>query len=73
VLASLLRLRTELYARPTKRAAVAEEEEEEMGDEAEAADGEDGEGQGDEWRLQGVLAFDSITSADVWRYILEFV
>ena len=24
-------------------------------------------------RLQGVLAFDSITSADVWRYILEFV
>ena len=23
--------------------------------------------------LQGVLAFEIITSADVWRYILEFV
>ena len=23
--------------------------------------------------LQGVLAFEVITSADVWRYILEFV
>jgi hypothetical protein len=36
--------------------------------------GEDGGGgQGEGGRLQGVLAFECITSADVWRYILEFV
>ena len=68
VLASLLRLRTELYASLKKRAAVAEEE-----DAGEDDAGEGGGGQGDGGRLQGVLAFDSITSADVWRYILEFV
>lgn len=33
-----------------------------------------GEGQGDEsCHLQGVLAFDIIASADVWRHILEFL
>ena len=71
VLASLLRLRTELYARPTKRVAVAEREEEEDADEDD--EGEGGGGEGDGGRLQGVLAFESITSAYVWRYILEFV
>jgi hypothetical protein len=35
--------------------------------------GEGGGGQGDEGRLQGVLAFVSISSDDVCRYILEFV
>ena len=73
VLASLLRLRTELYARPTKRAAVAQREEEEEKDAEENGEGEGGGGQGEGGRLQGVLAFESITSADVWRYILEFV
>ena len=68
VLASLLRLRTELYARLGKRAAVAEEE-----DAGEDDAGEGGGGQGDGGRLQGVLAFDSITCDDVWRYILEFL
>ena len=32
-----------------------------------------GGGQGDGGGLQGVLAFEIIASADVWRYILEFV
>jgi hypothetical protein len=74
VLASLLRLRTELYARLKKRAAVAERKEEEDEEDADEDDeGEGGGGQGEGGRLQGVLAFDSITSADVWRYILEFV
>jgi WD40 repeat protein len=36
-------------------------------------EGGEGGGQGDGGHLQGVSAFDSITSADVWRYILEFV
>ena len=67
VLASLLRLRTELYARPKKRAALEQEDAEEDG--AEEGDG----GQSDGGRLLGALAFDIITSDDVWRYILEFV
>jgi hypothetical protein len=76
-LASLLRLRTELYARPKKRAAV-EDEEDEYADEDEGGVDEDGAeegggGQGDGGRLQGVLGFDSISSEDVWRYILEFL
>jgi hypothetical protein len=39
---------------------------------SDGAGGGDG-GQDDGGRLKGVLAFDSITSDDVWRYILEFV
>ena len=64
VLASLARLRFELYARQAKRArhqdddAAAEEEEEE----------EEQVGV-----LRGVLAFDIIHSDDLWRHILEFV
>ena len=74
VLASLLRLRTELYARPKKRAAGAEREEEDEEDaDEDGREGEGGGGQGEGRRLRGVLAFDSITSADVWRYILEFL
>jgi hypothetical protein len=89
VLASLLRLRTELYERPKKkkRAAVVEEAEveQQIGTQPElqrtlefdvvtldGAGGEDG-GQGDGGRLQGVLAFESIQSEDVWRYMLEFL
>jgi hypothetical protein len=74
VLASLLRLRTELYARPTKRAAVAEERKED-----EDGDGEGGGGEGEEAQhgaaqgLEGKVAFDMITSSDVWRCILEFL
>jgi hypothetical protein len=80
VLTSLLRLRIELYARP-KRVALAEEEEKEEEEEEEAPVEEEGGGgrsgeekkKGDGKRLQGVLAFESITSADLWRYILEYV
>ncbi len=43
------------------------------GEDYAAAADEGGGGQGDEGRLQGILAFDKITSADVWRYLLEFV
>jgi hypothetical protein len=41
--------------------------------EDEGEDVKGGGGQGDGGRLQGVMAFERITSADVWRYILEFV
>jgi WD40 repeat protein len=61
VLACLSRLTAKLYA---GEEYAAEEEE---------GEGEGGGGQDEEGRLQGVLALDSITSADVWRYILEFV
>ena len=67
VQAALLRLRTELYERQRKRArrvagelGGGEEEEEE-------------EGQYEAQELQGKLAFDMITSEDVWRHILEFL
>ena len=73
VLASLARLRLELYARQAKRArrlagedaaaAAAEEEEEEVVVVVEEQAGV----------LRGKLAFDAITSEDVWRYMLEFV
>ena len=73
VLASLARLTRELYARQAKRArrqggedaaaaAAAAEEEEEVVVVEEQAGG-----------LRGKLAFDAITSEDVWRYMLEFV
>ena len=72
VLASLARLTRELYARQAKRAgedaaaataaAAMEEEEEEVVVVEEQAGG-----------LRGKLAFDAITSEDVWRYMLEFV
>jgi hypothetical protein len=52
---------------------LAEREEEEEEDADEDSEGEGDGGQGEGGRLQGVLAFDSIASADVWRYILEFV
>ena len=41
------------------------------GEDGEVEGGEEGAGRGAS--LQGVLAFEIITSADVWRYILEFV
>ena len=76
VLASLARLTRELYKRQAKiasrqagedddaaaAAAAAVEEEEEVVVVEEQAGG-----------LRGKLAFDAITSEDVWRYILEFV
>ena len=65
--AALLRLRTELYERQRKRVKVTEDvgsgEEEE----------EEEEGQHEAQELQGKLAFDIITSEDVWRHILEFL
>ena len=69
VQAALLRLRTELYERQRKRARVTkevdggEEEEEE----------EEEEGQHEAQELRGKLAFDMITSEDVWRHIQEFL
>ena len=72
VLASLARLRSELYARQAKRAriayadAVQEEDEEE--DEEEEVVPEEQVGV-----LRGALAFDIIHSDDLWRHILEFV
>ena len=69
VIASLARLRSELYARQAKRArhqadddAVEEEEEEEE----EVLEDQAGV-------LSGALAFDVIHSDDLWRHILEFV
>ncbi len=72
VLASLARLRFELYARQAKRARLAdddavenaeeeEEEEEEMLEEEQAG------------VLNGALAFEMIHSDDLWRHILEFL
>ena len=68
VQAALLRLRTELYERQRKRARRATEEEEVDGGEE-----EEEEGQHEAQELQGKLAFDVITSEDVWRHILEFL
>ena len=65
VQAALLRLRTELYERQRKRARGAEEED--GGGEEEKEEGQRGAQE-----LQGKLAFDMITSEDVWRCILEF-
>ena len=57
-----LRLRTELYAEGPGVGGEEEEEEEEE------------EGQHEEQGgLQGKLAFDIITSEDVWRHILEIL
>ena len=61
-----------LYA-GEERAAGAVKKARRAEDEDEDEDVEEGGGQVGGGRLQGVLAFDSITSADVWRYILEFV
>ena len=68
VLASLARLSLELHARHAKRArrqagedAAAEEEEEEVVVDEQAGG------------LRGKLAFDAITSENVWRRILVFV
>jgi hypothetical protein len=72
VLTSLLRLRTELYARPKKRVALEEEDEKEEEEEVVEEGGGGGEQHGAQ-ELQGKLAFDTITSSDVWRCILEFL
>jgi hypothetical protein len=70
VLASLLRLRTELYARHEKTAGLAGEEEgEEDGGGEQGEEAQHGAAQG----LEGKVAFDMITSSDVWRCILEFL
>ena len=67
VQAALRRLRTEQYERQRKRARrVAEEL---GGGEEEEEEGQHEEAQ----QLQGKLAFDIITSEDVWRHILEFL
>ena len=71
VQAALLRLRTELYAVGAGGGGEEEEEEEEEeggGEEVE----EEGQHEAQEG-LQGKLAFDIITSDDVWRHILEFL
>ena len=69
VQAALLCLRTELYERQRKRARrVAEEV-----DGGEEEEEEEEEGQYEAQELQGKLAFDAITSEDVWRHILEFL
>ena len=61
--------RTELYERQRKRAwRVAEE-----ADGGEDEEEEEEEGQHEAQELQGKLAFDIITSEDVWRHILEFL
>ena len=66
VQAALLRLRTELYERLRKRARrVAEEKG--------GGEEEEEEGQQEAQELQGKLAFNMITSEDVWRHILEFL
>ena len=65
VQAALLRLRTELYERQRKRARVTEE----LG----GGEEEEEEGQHEAQELPGKLAFDMITSEDVWRHILEFL
>ena len=62
-MASLLRLREELYARHAKRAKKGGEPE---GEEEAYEDELEGE-------LEGRRAFDKIHSDDVWRYILDFV
>ena len=78
VLASLARLTRELYARQAKRArrqggedaaaaAAAAEEEVVVVEEQVVVVEEQAGG------LRGKLAFDAITSEDVWRYMLEFV
>jgi hypothetical protein len=70
VLACLSSLTAKLYAGEeyaagaVKNPSRAEDEDEDI---------KGGGGQGEGRRLEGVVAFDSITSADVWRYILEFV
>jgi hypothetical protein len=69
VQAALLRLRTELYERQRKRARRATEEVVDGGEEEEEEEGQQPEAQ----ELQGKLAFDIITSEDVWRHILEFL
>ncbi len=76
VLASLLRLRTDLYAMPMVREVVAAgaattDEDRAAAVAAVAAADEDGVVRARE--LRGVLAFDAITSVDVWRCILEFL
>ena len=72
VLASLARLRDELYARQAKRARHqtdddAEEEQEEEQEEEEVVLEEQA------GVLNGESAFDIIHSDDLWRHILEFV
>ena len=69
--AALLRLRTELYERQRKRARRAAEEVGGGEEEEEEVEGQNEGYEGQE--LQGKLAFDMITSEDVWRHMLEFL
>ena len=66
VLASLARLRDELYARQAKRARHQQAEDD-------AVDVDEDEVEEQAGVLRGVLAFDIIHSDDLWRHILEFV
>ena len=66
VLASLARLRLELYARQAKRARLAYAEAAEEDEEEEVLKDQAGV-------LRGALAFDIIHSDDLWRHILEFL
>ena len=70
VVASLARLRDELYARQAKRARLdyddAAKEDEEEEEEEEVLEEQAGV-------LRGTLAFDIIHSDDLWRHILEFL
>ena len=68
VLASLARLRDELYARQAKRARHQQADDDALEEEDEEEELEEQAGV-----LRGVLAFDVIHSDDLWRHILEFV
>ena len=68
VLASLARLRDELYARQAKRARLAYDDAAEQEEEEDAVVPEEQAGV-----LRGALAFDIIHSDDLWRHVLEFL
>ena len=75
VIASLARLREELYARQAKRARLAYDDAVENAEEEEEEEEDDGIGIEEQaaGSLMGVLAFEVIHSDDVWRHILEFL
>ena len=71
VLASLARLRSELYARQAKHARLADDDAVEEEEEEEVEEEEEEEQEEQAGVLRGELAFDIIHSDDLWRHILE--